>query len=178
MRSEGIIMRAVQKFSREVIGIGDRWVEGELKECVRRDVCRRRVIKREMDGRGDSFGCEVGEQKCDVCQGKAKGEKRGRMVVWNDEEDFRARQVRRVDEKEVQRGRALYDLSNDSIEGEEEEDNEDRVRVLNDDRVRVLNDERVRVLNDDRVRVLNDERVRVLNDERVRVWELQDRVRV
>jgi len=31
-------------------------------------------------------------------------------------------------------------LSNDSIEEEEEEDNEDRVRVLNEDRVRVLND--------------------------------------
>ena len=154
MRSEGIIMRAVQKFSREVIGIGERWVEEELKECVRRDVCRRKVINREMDGRGDRFGCEVGEQKCDVWKGRAKGEKRGRMVVWNDEEDFKARQVRRVDEKEVQRERALHDLSNDSIEEEEEEDNWDRVRVLNDDRVRVG------------------------NDERVRVWELQDRVRV
>ena len=41
------------------------------------------------------------------------------MVVWNDEEDFGARQVRRVDEREVQRERALYDLSNDSIEEEE-----------------------------------------------------------
>jgi len=153
MRSEGIIMRAVQKFSREVIGIGNRWVEEELKECVRRDVCRRKVINREMDGRGDRFGHEVGEQKCDVCQGWAKGEKRGRMVVWNDEEDLRARQVRRVDEKEVQREKALYDLSNDSIEEEEEEDKQDRVKVLNDDTVGILNDDRVRVGNEDRVRV-------------------------
>jgi len=48
-------------------------------------------------------------------------------------------------------------LSNDSIEEEEEEDNQDMVRVLNEERVRVGNEERVRVLNDDRVRVGNDE---------------------
>jgi len=137
MRSEGIVMRAVQRFSREVIGIGERWIEEEMKECVRKDVCRRRVINREMDRRSDRFGCDVGEQKCDVCQGRAKGEKRGRMVVWKNKEDLRARQVRRVDEKEVQRERALHDWSNDSIEEEEEEDNQDRVKVWNDDRVRV-----------------------------------------
>ena len=78
-------MRAVQKFSREVIGIGNRWVEEEMKECVRKDVCRRRVINKEMDRRGDRFGCDIGEQKCDVCQGRAKGEKRGRMDVWDDD---------------------------------------------------------------------------------------------
>ena len=57
-------------------------------------------------------------------------------------------------------------MSNDSIEEEEEEDNQDRVRVGNDDRVRVGNEDRVRVLNDGRVRVLNDK-----NDEDDgRVW--------
>jgi len=157
MRSEVIIMRALQKFGREVIGIGERWVEEEMKEYVRGDICRRRVIDREMDGRGNRFGCKVGEQRCNVCQGRARGEKRKRMIVWNDEEDLRARQAIRVDEKEVQRERALYDMSNDSIEEEEGEVNQDRVRVLNDERVRVRNDERVRVGSDKRVRVLNDE---------------------
>jgi len=63
-----------------VIGIGEGWVESEMKEFIAADVCRRIVIDREMDGRGDRLGCKVGKQRCDVCQGRARGQKRRRVV--------------------------------------------------------------------------------------------------
>ena len=108
-------MRAVQRFGTGVIGVGERWVENEMKELMGGDVCRRVVIDREMDGRGDRFGCEVGEERCDVCQGRARGRKRRRMVVWNDEEDIRPTQLMRVQERERLRERSLYDLSSDGV---------------------------------------------------------------
>ena len=38
-------------------------------------------MDREMDGRGDRTGCEMGEERCDVCQGRPRGEKRRRIRV-------------------------------------------------------------------------------------------------
>ena len=123
-RSEGIIMRSVQRFGNQTIGIGEGWVEEEMKELVKGEVCRRKVIDREMDGRGDRWGCEIGEERCDVCQGRARGGKRRRMVVNNDEEDLRATQVVRVREREQERVNRLYDLSSDK-----EDDGPDETRT-------------------------------------------------
>ena len=53
----------------------------EMKNFIAADVCRRIVIGSQMDGKGDRLGCEVGEDTCDVWQGKARGQKRRRMIL-------------------------------------------------------------------------------------------------
>ena len=131
-RSEGIIMRSVQKFSREVIGIGERWVEEEMREYVKGEVCRRKVIDREMDGRGDRMGCEVGELRCDVCKGQVRGGKRRRMVVNNKGDELRATQVRRIREREEERTRVLYDISSSIGRSSSVRDEEEMERTRED----------------------------------------------
>ena len=37
----------------------------------------------EIDGRTNCIGCEIGEERCDICKGNPRGTKRGRVVVEN-----------------------------------------------------------------------------------------------
>lgn len=45
------------------------------------DKCRRIVLDREVDGRVDRVDCEVGEERCDVCEQRPRAEKRRRITV-------------------------------------------------------------------------------------------------
>jgi superfamily II DNA helicase RecQ len=54
-----------------------------VKEFVAGERCRRIVLDRHMDGRVDRNGCEPhnGEERCDICSGQPRGEKRRRVWV-------------------------------------------------------------------------------------------------
>lgn len=161
LKSEGIIMRAVEKFGNRVIGVGEGGVEAEMKEYLVGDVCRRKILEREMDGRGDKHGCEIGEERCDVCQGRSRGGKKRRMIVHNDEEGLRATQVRRTKAMETARERHLYDLSSDSEE--EFEEDEEIVKVMEevimmDSGLEVGIGERVESSNDDKQSEVDEEK--------------------
>jgi len=54
--------------------------------------CRRVIFYREMDGRVDRRGCEVGEARCDVWRGAPRGEKRRRIVSREMERGGRTRE--------------------------------------------------------------------------------------
>jgi hypothetical protein len=51
-------------------------LEQRAKDYLNETVCRRIVIDRYMDGRGDRRGCEVGEARCDLCEANPRGTKR------------------------------------------------------------------------------------------------------
>lgn len=79
LKSEAIIMRSftIRAGRREVVKKG--WnIEAGMQEFLDGDICRRVVLDREMDGRVDRLGCEIGEEKCDICQQRPRGEKRRR----------------------------------------------------------------------------------------------------
>jgi len=51
-------------------------------------------LDREMDGRFDRTGCEVGEEICDICRGLFGGRKRKRVTGRSDEEEEEEEQER------------------------------------------------------------------------------------
>jgi len=56
-------------------------VEAAMKAFVKGEGCRRVVMDKEMDGMTVRLGCEMGEQRCDVCMGKPRGTRRRRIRV-------------------------------------------------------------------------------------------------
>ena len=82
-KSEAIIMRGFwynQQGQKKMMPFG-REVQEEMKKFVEGERCRRVVLDEYMDGRWDRRGCEMGEERCDVCQGKPRGTKRRRIRV-------------------------------------------------------------------------------------------------
>jgi superfamily II DNA helicase RecQ len=55
-------------------------LEQRAKDYLSETVCRRIVIDRYMDGRGDRRGCEVGEAWCDLCEANPRGTKRQKQA--------------------------------------------------------------------------------------------------
>ena len=51
-----------------------------MKQFIEEEGCRRIILDREMDRRIDIRGCEMGEERCNVCSGAARGEKRRRIL--------------------------------------------------------------------------------------------------
>ncbi len=58
-------------------------VDDAIKEFILDKTCRWIALDKEMDGRTDRLGCEIGEERCDMCLGNPRGTKRGRVVVGN-----------------------------------------------------------------------------------------------
>ena len=57
-----------------------------IKEFISGKNCRRIALDKEMDeidGWTNCIGCEMGEERCDICRGNLRGTKRGRVVVEN-----------------------------------------------------------------------------------------------
>ena len=48
-------------------------IEAGMKEFIDGKTCKRVVMDREMDGRVDRVGCEVGEERCDVYKEYTRG---------------------------------------------------------------------------------------------------------
>lgn len=84
--SEAIIMRAHWTHPDGVEKQEQGWrTEAAMKTYLRGENCRRMALDQRMDGRTDRSGCERGEERCDVCRGRARGRKRRRIVVHNEE---------------------------------------------------------------------------------------------
>jgi hypothetical protein len=61
-------------------------VDESMKEFISGKNCRRIALDKEIDeidGRTNCIGCEIGEERCDICKGNPRGTKRGRVVVEN-----------------------------------------------------------------------------------------------
>jgi len=48
-----------------------------IKEYMDGRLCKRVVLDKEIDGRVDRVSCEIGKERCGVCEGKIGGRKRG-----------------------------------------------------------------------------------------------------
>ena len=81
MRSEAILMRKFwsNRDIKQTLEKGWRAEEG-MKDFLESVKCRRVILDKEMDGRVDRRGCEMGEERCDICRGAPRGEKRRRIV--------------------------------------------------------------------------------------------------
>lgn len=81
-KSEAIIVRTMWRDAQghQKVDPG-RQVQQEMREFVSGDRCRRKVMDGYMDGRSDRQGCEVDEERCDVCRGKSRGSRKRRIVV-------------------------------------------------------------------------------------------------
>ena len=140
--SEAIIMR---KYWVQTDGTPTReqgWrTEKEMKGFLKGDQCRRVTMDREMDGRMDRIGCEIGEERCDVCAGQSTAGRKRRIVnhnQWsrrkrvrdnniNEEEDNRGIEII---SKESQGGSRVW--INDSIEtGVDDEETETVINTNN-----------------------------------------------
>jgi superfamily II DNA helicase RecQ len=87
--SEAIIMRwSVDGEDGRRKRESDWHADEHVKEFVAGERCRRIVLDRHMDGRVDRYGCEPhnGEERCDICSGQPRGEKRRRVWVPGTEE--------------------------------------------------------------------------------------------
>ena len=102
LRSEAIMMRRVwtDREGKQKVEKGWRAEQG-MKDFLEGKQCRRVVLDREMDGRADRGGCEVGEERCDVCRRRPRGEKRRRMVTESERAD-EERGVRESEESRVE----------------------------------------------------------------------------
>jgi len=61
-------------------------VDKSIKEFILGKNCRRIALDKEIDEidrRTNRIGCEIGEERCDICKGNPRGIKRGRVVVEN-----------------------------------------------------------------------------------------------
>lgn len=60
--------------------------EAAMKTFIKGEMCRRVPLDRHLDGNIERTACQVGEEKCDVCRGKPRGNKRRRIRVHTEEE--------------------------------------------------------------------------------------------
>jgi superfamily II DNA helicase RecQ len=98
--SEAIIMRAKWCDRNGQSKSEQGWrAEAAMKVFLAGDSCRRIALDKHMDGRSDRLGCEMGEERCDVCRGHPRGTKRRQIVVQNADEQEEARKEARVAEK-------------------------------------------------------------------------------
>ena len=61
-------------------------MDKSIKEFISGKNCRRIALDKEMDeidGRTNRIGCEIGEERYNICKGNPWGTKRGRVVVEN-----------------------------------------------------------------------------------------------
>lgn len=101
LESEAIIMRArwCDKNGQSKSEQGWR-AEAATKAFLAGGSCRRIALDKHMDGRPDRLGCEIGEERCDICRGQPRGTKRRRIVVQDgDEQDDATRKMRAADEE-------------------------------------------------------------------------------
>jgi len=94
-------------------------MEGAMQRFLGGEKCRRVSLDHDLDGRVDRIGCEVGEQRCDVCRGL--GKKKARVIVNN-----QAGQsvVQRWEEAVLQRGESAGQRGESVGLGGEEEVNQ------------------------------------------------------
>jgi hypothetical protein len=92
-KSEAIILQEVRHDGGGKAKDGGSWMEKDMDEFVTTSGCRRVVMDRVMDGRGDRVGCEEDEEKCDGCQredmeagGQGEGEGEGEGEGGGEEE--------------------------------------------------------------------------------------------
>jgi len=107
-------------------------MEASMKDSIEGKECRRVVLDKEMDGRSDRRGCEVEEEKCDVCDSKVRGRKRRWVEVEGareDEERFLNREVEAPREFEVTSRRRVEE---ERIRGEFEVGEEERSSEYSD----------------------------------------------
>jgi hypothetical protein len=131
-----------------------------MQQLIGGGKCRRVVLDEQMDGRVDRIVCEVGEEKCDICQGSLRGVKRNResmgdtgrelgRVRWMEEgsgveaeREKRREEIRREAERmEVERMEAekmeVEKMEADMMEAEMMfEEEEQRYRVIRAERMR------------------------------------------
>ena len=54
-----------------------------IKQFILDENYRRIALDKEIDRRASWLGCEIGEERCDICKGKLRGTRRRRVVVGN-----------------------------------------------------------------------------------------------
>lgn len=74
--SEAIIMRGIKCERGRGIAANEWGLERSMQRFLEGQECRRIVYDRQMDGREDRFGCEDGEERCDVCVSRGRARKR------------------------------------------------------------------------------------------------------
>ena len=127
-KCESIVMRSYgQEGGRRRLERG--WgTEEAMLEFVEGKKCKRIVLDKEMDGRVDRYGCEIGDERCDVCQGQ--GNRRVRVVVGNQRPARPARPAEPAEQERVQQARQEADEEwEDDVERTEEEMGRVRVGV-------------------------------------------------
>ena len=82
-KAEAIIMHSYRMIDgrRKVLDKG-MLMEGAMQRFLAGDRCRRVSLDHDLDGRLDRIGCEMGDQRCDVCKG---GGKEKRRVIGNNQ---------------------------------------------------------------------------------------------
>lgn len=98
-----------------------------MKEFIEGKIYKRVVLDREIDGRFDRLSCEVGEERCDVCKGKAGARKRRRVEIEEDIEELGYQEVRMSPSRFQEISESEFEDSGIGLREEEEEDEEEKI---------------------------------------------------
>jgi hypothetical protein len=107
-----------------------------MRDFVSGEQCRRIVLDREMDDRVNRPGCEIGEERCDVCQERPRGTRKFGIAVGHRNEGDEEGEEEEVTSKKINSGLG-GDFDSEEL-GLPPTDNKHRDKRRDETRVRVM----------------------------------------